>query len=99
MKVKNNAFVPGIFNLMDRFMTDDFQTPTHLSRPAVNIIESEKAYTLEIMAAGLKKDDFKIAIEKDFTKRKKPRKKQLVLLLQQEFRPATATATGASSLF
>jgi HSP20 family protein len=65
MKVKNNAFVPGIFNLMDRFMTDDFQTPTHLSRPAVNIIESDKAYTLEIMAAGLKKDDFKIAIEKD----------------------------------
>lgn len=65
MKVKNNAFVPGIFNLMDRFLTDDFQSQTQVSRPAVNIVESEKAYTIELLAAGLKKDDFKISIEKD----------------------------------
>lgn len=65
MKVKNNAFVPGVFNLMDRFMTDNFQVPVHLSRPAVNIVESDKAYTIELLAAGLSKDDFKIAIEKD----------------------------------
>ncbi len=65
MKVRNNALVPGFFNLMDKFMTDDFQTPNHFSRPAVNIVETEKAYTLEVIAPGMKKDDFKIAIEHD----------------------------------
>jgi HSP20 family protein len=65
MKVKNNALVPGFFNLMDKFMTDDFQTPAHYSRPAVNIVETEKSYALEVIAPGMKKEDFKIAIEKD----------------------------------
>lgn len=65
MKVKNNALVPGFFNLMDKFMTDDFQTPAQYSRPAVNIVESEKSYALEVIAPGMKKEDFKIAIEKD----------------------------------
>ncbi len=65
MKVRNNALVPGFMNLMDKFLTDDFQTPAHSTRPAVNIVESEKAYTLEVMAPGLKKEDFKISIDKD----------------------------------
>ena len=65
MKVKNNALVPGFFNLMDKFMTDDFQTPAHYSRPEVNIVETEKSYALEVIAPGMKKEDFKIAIEKD----------------------------------
>lgn len=65
MKVKNNALVPGFFNLMDKFMTDDFQTPAQYSRPAVNIVETEKSYALEVIAPGMKKEDFKIAIEKD----------------------------------
>jgi HSP20 family protein len=50
---------------MDKFMTDDFQTPAHYSRPAVNIVETEKSYALEVIAPGMKKEDFKIAIEKD----------------------------------
>lgn len=65
MKVKNNAFVPGIFNLMDRFLTDDFQGNHYTARPAVNILEGEKMYALEVMAPGMKKDDFKISIEGD----------------------------------
>lgn len=65
MKVKNNTMVPGFFNLMDKFMTDDFQTPSHFTRPAVNIVESEKSYALEVIAPGMQKEDFKIAIEKD----------------------------------
>jgi HSP20 family protein len=65
MKVKNNALVPGFFNLMDKFMTDDFQTPAQYSRPAVNIVETEKSYAMEVIAPGMKKEDFKIAIEKD----------------------------------
>lgn len=64
MKVKNHM-VPGFFNLMDKFLTDDFQTPAHMVRPAVNIVEGDKAYTLEVMAPGLKKEDFKISIDKD----------------------------------
>ena len=64
-KMRHNALVPGFFNLMDKFMTEDFQTPVHQARPAVNITEGEKEYTLQVMAPGLRKEDFKIAIEKD----------------------------------
>lgn len=65
MKVKHSNTIPGFFNLMDKFLTDDFQTPTKISRPAVNIIETEKAYNLEVIAPGLSKEDFKIVLEKD----------------------------------
>ena len=65
MKVKNNAFVPGIFNLMDRFLADDFQAGTTHSNVAVNILEGDSSYVLEVIAPGMKKEDFKIAIEKD----------------------------------
>ncbi|MFM7767940.1 MAG: Hsp20/alpha crystallin family protein, partial [Bacteroidota bacterium] len=31
--------------------------------PAVNIVEGEKSYEIEVAAPGMKKDDFKIEIE------------------------------------
>lgn len=65
MKLRNEAFVPGIFNLMDRFLTDDFQTAVKSFQPSVNIIENEKSYDLSLVAPGLQKSDFKIAIEKN----------------------------------
>lgn len=64
-KMRHNLLVPGFFNLMDKFMTEDFQTPVRQSRPAVNIIEGDQAYILQVMAPGLRKEDFKIAIEQD----------------------------------
>jgi HSP20 family molecular chaperone IbpA len=52
-KVKNDALVPGFFNIMDRFMHDDFNWAHKTQHPAVNITEMEDAFHLELVAPGL----------------------------------------------
>jgi HSP20 family protein len=64
-KVRNDALVPGFFNMMDRFMHDDFNWAHKTQQPAVNITEMEDAFHLEMVAPGLKKSDFKIAMDKN----------------------------------
>jgi len=46
------------------FIGSDF---TH-NQPAINIIESEDLFKIQLAAPGLEKSDFKIAIEKGFIK-------------------------------
>lgn len=64
IRVKNPAFVPNFFNAMDRFLNDDF-TSLQEATPAVNIIEKENSYSLEMRAPGLSKSDFKIELDQD----------------------------------
>lgn len=52
---------PNFFN-SDDFFSDGLWKKMEV--PAVNIAENEKAYEIEVAAPGLKKDDFKIAVEK-----------------------------------
>ena len=54
----------------DFFNADDFFDRNWLSKwekefPAVNIAEDEKKYTVEVVAPGFKKDDFKLKVEED----------------------------------
>ncbi len=64
MRVKTPVFVPNILNVMDRFLNDDYSNfPT--ANPAVNIIEKDKNYTIELVAPGLSKSDFKIELDND----------------------------------
>ena len=49
-------------DLFDNVITNDFRRWT---TPAVNIIESEKEYSLQMAAPGLKKDDFKINMQEN----------------------------------
>ncbi len=63
-RVKTPVYVPGIFNAMDKFLNDDFSVFQHQT-PAVNIIEKDKSYGIEMMAPGLSKADFKIELDKD----------------------------------
>lgn len=62
---KTSRFLPGFStNLMDFFNDDlDWGKEWALKTPAVNISESDKAYSLELAAPGLKKDDFQITID------------------------------------
>ena len=62
MRVKTPAFVPSFLKVMDKFMTDDF-SPAHFTTPPVNILEKEKNYSIELMAPGLDKSDFKIELD------------------------------------
>lgn len=64
MRVKTPVFVPNILNVMDRFLNDDYSN-FPAANPAVNIIERDKNYTIELMAPGLSKSDFKIELDNE----------------------------------
>nr|WP_294898429.1 Hsp20/alpha crystallin family protein [uncultured Pedobacter sp.] len=52
--------------LFDSFFTDGYALPKPSQHvPAVNVSETANAFTLDLAAPGLKKEDFKIALEKD----------------------------------
>ena len=62
---RNQYWLPSIFNDIfdDDFMGNNL-TRLNSTSPAVNIIENEKDFTVELAAPGLTKDDFKINISK-----------------------------------
>lgn len=62
---RNQYWLPSIFN--DIF-DDDFMNYTpakQFASPAVNIIENEKDYEIEVAAPGMSKEDFKVRLEND----------------------------------
>ena len=62
---RNQDWLPSIFN---EFFNDDFMglTPAkQFASPAVNVIENEKDYTLELAAPGMTKNDFSVRLEND----------------------------------
>ena len=63
---RNQYWLPSIFNDIfdDDFMGNNL-TRLNSTSPAVNIIENEKNFTVELAAPGLTKDDFKINISND----------------------------------
>lgn len=63
-KVKNDVLVPGFFNMMDRFMNEEFAMPK-TSQPMVNIHETPTGYAMKLIAPGLKKSEFKISTDKN----------------------------------
>ncbi|MCX3263683.1 MAG: Hsp20/alpha crystallin family protein [Chryseobacterium sp.] len=63
---KNSALLPGFNDIFESVLGDTFFTDRRTaSVPAVNISESAEAYQIELAAPGLKKEDFKVSIEKD----------------------------------
>lgn len=69
VKFNNDRKVNGYstFNeLFDTYFKEGFVNHKSINRlPAVNISESENYFHIELAAPGLKKTDFKIAIDKD----------------------------------
>ena len=62
---RNQDWLPSIFN---EFFDDDLWRVTpakQFASPAVNILENEKDYQVEIAAPGMTKNDFKVRIEND----------------------------------
>ena len=57
-----NQWLPTVFN---DFFDNDFMPKASATAPAINVIESDKDYTVELAAPGLKKDDFKVNINDD----------------------------------
>ena len=59
MMRRDAAWLPSVFN--DLFDTD-FMPKTNATAPAINVKESDKAYTVELAAPGMKKEDFNVHI-------------------------------------
>ncbi len=55
-------WLPGIFN---DFFGNEWIAKTNSAAPAINIVETEKDYELQIAAPGVTKDDFDITVDKD----------------------------------
>ncbi len=54
-----NSWFPTVF---DDFLNTDFMPRANTTAPAVNVKESEKAYTMELAAPGIKKEYCRVAI-------------------------------------
>jgi HSP20 family protein len=63
---KNHAVNPFFSDVFDSILNDSFLSDKLASRvPAVNIAETENAFQIELAAPGLKKEDFKISLDKN----------------------------------
>jgi HSP20 family protein len=62
----SGLLVPGFNDIFENFFNDTFMSDRMISRvPAVNISETDGHYHIELAAPGLKKDDFKINLERN----------------------------------
>ena len=57
--MRSNSWIPTVFN--DLFDTE-FLPKVNATAPAINVKESDKAYTVELAAPGMKKEDFNVHI-------------------------------------
>jgi HSP20 family protein len=63
---RNNALLPGFNDVFESVFNDTFFNDRMVTRvPAVNISETENNYHVELAAPGLKKDDFKLNLERN----------------------------------
>lgn len=58
----NQEWLPSIFN---DFFDNDWMPRTNATAPAINVVESEKDYLVEVAAPGMTKDDFIIHLTED----------------------------------
>lgn len=57
--MRNSAWLPIVFN---DFFDTDFMPKANATAPAINVRESDKGYTVELAAPGMKKEDFNVHI-------------------------------------
>lgn len=59
---RNQTWLPDIFN---DFFDTDWMDRMNATAPAINVLEDENAYDLEVAAPGMTKEDFKVHINED----------------------------------
>ena len=62
MRRYEQNWLPEIFN---DFFANDWMTRTNAPAPAINVIEDEKDYKVEVAAPGMNKEDFKVNVTDD----------------------------------
>ncbi len=56
------TWLPDIFN---DFFDTNWMEKANATAPAINVIENEKSYDVELAAPGLTKDDFKVSLDRE----------------------------------
>ena len=59
---RTQIWVPSIFN---DFFDNDWMVKANATAPAINVIETEKEYKVEVAAPGMTKEDFNIHINEE----------------------------------
>lgn len=59
---KSQNWLPSIFN---DFFDNDWMLKANSTAPAINVIESENNYKVELAAPGMTKEDFNVRIDED----------------------------------
>ena len=62
MRHYEQNWLPEIFN---DFFANDWMNRTSATAPAINVIEDEKDYKVEVAAPGMNKEDFKVNVTDD----------------------------------
>lgn len=63
---RTNTYLPNVFDdFFNRNIGDVVGSDLLHTVPAVNVVETEKDFRLEIAAPGMKKEDFKVSVEKN----------------------------------
>lgn len=60
---RNPNWLPDVFN--EFFNTDIMPRTAGSTAPAINVIEHEHEYTVELAAPGMTRDDFKVTLDED----------------------------------
>ena len=82
-----DSWLPDVFN---DFLNTTNMPKTNATAPAINVLETETDYTVEVAAPGLSKDDFEVNINNDGDltikmEKKSDEKEQKAHYLRREF--------------
>lgn len=61
-RMYNQNWLPSMFN---DFFDNDWMEKSNATAPAINVLENEHGYDLELAAPGMTKDDFKVSLDEN----------------------------------
>lgn len=79
----NQSWLPSIFN---DFFDNEWMVKANATAPAINVIESDTDYKVEVAAPGMTKEDFQIHINED---------NDLVISMEKKTESTEGDAEGA----
>lgn len=59
---RTSNWLPGVFN---DFFTNDWLEKVNVTSPAINVLETDTSFKVEVAASGMSKDDFNVRIDED----------------------------------
>lgn len=61
-RMYNQNWLPSMFN---DFFDNDWMEKSNATAPAINVLENEHSYDLELAAPGMTKDDFRVSLDEN----------------------------------